>query len=127
MLTYYYSRTPLHGFIPVVPTVRLGGDIFSSKGLVEVYYNNTWGRICNQHWDKKDADVVCRELGFKYVKRIYNGPANKGGTMWINNLQCHGNEISLVSCVNDGWKNHTCTDGRQVGLVCNVPEGMPLC
>lgn len=110
----------------VVPTVRLGGDVFSSKGLVEVYYNKTWGGICDQQWDKQDADVVCRELGFKDAALIYSSPANDGGTTWINNLQCNGDETSLVSCAHDGWKNHSCTSARQAGVICNVPEGGPV-
>ena len=107
-------------------TVRLGEKAFTNKGLVAFYHNKTWRGICDQQWDKQDADVVCRELGFKNAALIYNSPANKGGTTWINNLHCHGDETSLVSCVNNGWKNHSCSNGRQAGVVCNVPEGRPL-
>jgi len=104
-------------------TVRLGGDIFSSEGLVEVYYNKTWGGICDQQWDKQDADVVCRELGFSNATMIYNSGANEGGTIWMNNLQCSGDEMSLVFCVHDEWKKQSCTNGRHAGVVCKVPEG----
>ena len=41
----------------------------------------------------------------------------------MNNLQCVGNERSLVLCAHDGWKNHSCTDGQRAGVVCNIPEG----
>ena len=104
-------------------TVRLGGDIYSSEGLVEVYYNKTWGGICDQQWNKQDADVVCRELGFRNAILIYSSPANEGDTMWINNLQCSGDEMSLVLCVHDGWKKQSCPSGRHAGVVCKVPEG----
>ena len=70
--------------------------------------------------------MVCRELGLKNATMIYNSAANKGGTMWMNNLQCHGNETSLVFCAHDGWKKQSCTNGRQAGVVCNVPEGNVL-
>lgn len=70
--------------------------------------------------------MVCRELGFKDAAVIYSSPTNDGGTTWINNLQCNGDETSLVSCVHDGWKNHSCTSARQAGVICNVPEGRPV-
>lgn len=108
------------------PSVRLGEERFSSKGLVAFYQNKTWGGICDQQWDKKDADVVCRELGFGNAIRIYSSPAIKGRMMWMNNLQCNGNETSLVFCVNDEWKKQSCTNGHQAGVVCNVPEGKEL-
>ena len=44
-------------------TVRLQGGT-SSRGRVEICYNNTWGTICNDFWDTSEARVVCRQLGF---------------------------------------------------------------
>ena len=110
-------------YILCFQTVRLGEKSFSSEGLVAFYHKKTWGAICDQQWDKQDADVVCRQLGFRNATTVYSSPANKVDTMWINNLQCHGNETSLVFCVHNEWENQSCTNGRQAGVVCEVPEG----
>ena len=35
-------------------------------GSVEVYDNlrDRWGSFCASDWEKQDADVICRQLGF---------------------------------------------------------------
>ena len=34
------------------------------SGLLEVYYDNEWKSVCDDHWTDKDANVACRQLGF---------------------------------------------------------------
>ena len=106
-------------------SVRLVQGSSAREGLVQVYRNNTWSWICTQYWDKKEAHVVCRELGYTGASAVYSGSPNVqgNGTMWIHSVQCTGNESSFASCAHDAWTHLGCSIGGNAGVVCTGPEG----
>ena len=52
--------------IPRLEAVRLIEYEVYGGGSVELYDNlhDLWGAACARDWDKEDADVICRQLGF---------------------------------------------------------------
>ena len=44
--------------------IRLVGGSVADEGRVELCLNNAWGTICDDGFDERDANVVCRQLGY---------------------------------------------------------------
>ena len=45
--------------------MKLVGGRTPSEGLLYVRDGpNSWGTVCDDNWDHKDAEVVCKLLGF---------------------------------------------------------------
>ena len=43
--------------------VRLMGGSSRMDGRLELCINNMWGTVCDDWFDVRDADVVCKKLG----------------------------------------------------------------
>ena len=44
--------------------IRLIDGPAASIGRVEICLNGMWGLVCDNGWDDRDAQVVCRQLGY---------------------------------------------------------------
>ncbi|XP_042317045.1 neurotrypsin-like isoform X2 [Sceloporus undulatus] len=101
--------------------LRLVGGENNFEGRVEVYHNGHWGTICDDHWDDKDAEVVCRQLGLsgipKAISWAYFGQGL--GPILLDEVECSGNELSLDQCKKSGWGDHNCDHIEDAGVTCN--------
>ena len=101
--------------------IRLEGPS-SGKGIgrVEVYYSGRWGTVCDDSWDKRDAVVACRQLGYDNAVRSLRGGQvpNGRGQIWLDDVACTGNEQSLMACRHRGFGSHNCRHTEDAGVEC---------
>lgn len=104
--------------------IRLVGGKSDSEGNVEIFHNGRWGNICDDEWDKYEAEVVCRQLGFELdVKATHSGTfGNARRKYWMDNLFCNGKETELSECRFDGWGQSDCDHSEAAGVVCTVEK-----
>lgn len=99
--------------------VRLVGPS-SCSGRVEVKLNGTWGTVCDTSWDLNDAKVVCHEVGCDpAVGAPTQALFGEGtGPVWLNNVDCSGNESSLSVCPSGGFGDQSCAHSQDAGAIC---------
>ena len=108
-------------------SVRLSGGRNGSEGRVEVFYNGSWGTVCDDSWDINDANVICRQLGFDHATEAvsYSGFGQGDGVIWLDDVACHGSEVNLGQCIYNGWNTSNCVHAEDAGVRCygmNTPS-----
>ncbi|XP_069121522.1 uncharacterized protein [Argopecten irradians] len=102
--------------------VRLVGGTGLFEGRVEVLYRNRWGTVCDDGWDDEDAKVVCRMAGFTAggvaKSKAYFGTGS--GAIWLDDVNCTGEEDTLEECISNPWGDHSCYHQEDAGVICYV-------
>ena len=98
----------------------VGGGKF--QGRVEVFINGTWGTVCDNEWDLKDANIVCHQLGYgKAVTAPKAAAFGRGqGKIWMTDVRCTGNESSITQCAHNGLEKGNCSNSNDAGVVCST-------
>ncbi|KAI8506624.1 Leucine-rich repeat-containing protein 15 [Branchiostoma belcheri] len=102
------------------PYVRLVGGSAAHEGRVEVFHDGAWGTICDYGWDIRNANVVCRQLGYSGADEAKDGAFFGQGTeqIWLDDVNCIGIEARLSQCRHGGWGVHYCGHHEDAGVIC---------
>lgn len=87
--------------------IRLDSDNnVDYSGILQVYYNGTWGTVCGGATSNLLARHVCVMSGYPYYSAYRTQRTTKflGPTM-LTNVSCQGNPSNLLECNSPGWYN----------------------
>uniref|UniRef100_A0A671X1Y4 Neurotrypsin n=1 Tax=Sparus aurata TaxID=8175 RepID=A0A671X1Y4_SPAAU len=113
--------------LPTSVPVRLVGGETPREGRVELYLSGQWGTVCDDGWTDRDAEVVCRQLGYSGVAKArvmaYFGEGT--GPIHVDNVKCSGEERSLADCIKQAPGTHNCRHSEDAGVICDYGESQP--
>ncbi|XP_066428582.1 scavenger receptor cysteine-rich type 1 protein M130-like [Eleutherodactylus coqui] len=123
------SRTAVQSCPTSVPCsdndrIHLIGGENNCSGRVEVFFQGEWGTVCDDEWDIKDAEVVCRQIGCgSAVNSTTEASYGKGaGPIWLSEVQCKGYERTLQDCWAKRWNKSDCLHKEDAGVICLGPD-----
>ncbi|CAC5416879.1 unnamed protein product [Mytilus coruscus] len=102
------------------------GVLRNSSGKLEILHNNEWGTVCSSNFNKIEAEVACKQLGYRNGSVLENTIATGASKIWLNILACNGNESKLIDCSHSDWDTDTCSHGHVVGIRCFEGKGRNL-
>ncbi|XP_030840612.1 deleted in malignant brain tumors 1 protein-like isoform X2 [Strongylocentrotus purpuratus] len=104
--------------------IRLVGGANPYEGRVEIGLGGNWGTICSNSWDKTDANVICRQLGYATATSAIQGTSRYGtgtGPIYLDNVGCTGLEANIALCPSSGVEVHNCSHKNDAGIICSPP------
>lgn len=120
-ILYWLHNDYMSSLNTAIYPVRLSNGTEAS-GRVEILFNDRWGTVCDDHFDKLDGKVVCRQLNQGSISRIAHPMEFPVGTIdqpiWLDEVQCTGQERWLSACPHPGYGDHDCTHVEDVAIEC---------
>lgn len=101
--------------------VRLVGGATEYEGRLEVFYNGSWGTVCDDYSNDKLSAVVCQSLGLPWNTSETFCCAAYGqgsGPIWLDDIICEGSETAIEECKHSDWGSHNCGHDEDLSINC---------
>uniref|UniRef100_H0XBX2 SRCR domain-containing protein n=1 Tax=Otolemur garnettii TaxID=30611 RepID=H0XBX2_OTOGA len=107
--------------------VRLQNHSGPCAGRLEVFYNGTWGGVC-QTLNAASLGVLCEHLGCGPQGQLLAGAGSWPGpeARWLASIQCRDrHDRSLWQCPSAPWDPDSCSSGEEAWVLCAEKAGVP--
>ncbi|KAM9779106.1 scavenger receptor cysteine-rich type 1 protein M130-like isoform 2-T2 [Syngnathus typhle] len=101
--------------------LRLVNGSHRCAGRVELLHQGRWGPVCDDKWDMAEATVTCRQMGCGAPLAVKDKAffGTTAGNIWLDDLECTGQEKSLSECPHLGFGHHDCSPDEGAGVICS--------
>ena len=91
--------------------------INTETGLLEIYVDG-WAYVCDEFWDVKASDAVCRQLGHR--RSLYTSTKNyhDNSDFVIDSVMCSRNQFYFNECSYE--TTHNCDSSEHVIVLCDT-------
>ena len=110
----------MHKFFVSELPVRLVEGSGAHNGRVEVRFKGKWGTVCDDDWNIKAGNVVCRMLGYdKALAAPHEARFGQGtGDIILDDVRCTGKEKRIAECSHKELMTHNCGHSEDAGVIC---------
>lgn len=94
-----------------------------TMGIVEVYQKYFWTTLCADGFGQRDADVICRQLGYSSARVLLPGQFGRS-LRYVHtvNIKCTGNETDILDCEHEmGF----CSSYNYASVLCSHQDASP--
>ncbi|XP_051049911.1 T-cell differentiation antigen CD6 isoform X2 [Phodopus roborovskii] len=107
--------------------VRLVDGGSRCAGRVEMLEHGEWGTVCDDTWDLKDSNVVCKQLRCGWAVQALGGLhfTQGRGPIHRDQVNCTGNETYLWDCLGLPGERY-CGHKEDAGVVCSEHQSWRL-
>ncbi|CAI8055637.1 Deleted in malignant brain tumors 1 protein [Geodia barretti] len=96
------------------------------SGIIDLKIRNESRSVCHDQWTDEDAQVACKSMGLPFTgaKKEIDGRFEPGEevTYWLSQVNCQGDEESLLACMHCGVGNHNCGKDQRAKVICQDIE-----